>query len=125
MSSENANALFHLVNRSQLNNDDKLKALVELDRVAKIETEMELNIAANIKRQLSIHHLQKKDFPRAKDFAEDSLKLLQMMENPHPVELASLMQNLAEIQLAAEPNSEQAFKTIEDVIRLYEEALRL
>lgn len=58
---------------------------MQLDRVARLETELELNIAANIKKQLSVGFLKERDFSRAREYGEDGLNILRMMAEPHPV----------------------------------------
>ena len=96
-----------------------------LDKVTRLETELELNIAANIKRQLSVSFLQAKDFPRARQYGEDALKLLRMMTDPHPVEIATFLQELAEVYFASERKSEKGHKLSGQAIQLFEEALKL
>lgn len=99
--------------------------LEEMDKVAKLETEQDLNISANIKKHLSISYLSRRNFEKAIECAEDGLKILRMMENPHPVELASLIHNLAETYLARQPSDEKGLKSLNEAITLFEEAHKL
>lgn len=66
-----------------------------------------------------------KDLARAREYGEDAIKILRMMAEPHPVEIATFLQELAEVYYASERRSEKGHKFSTEAIQLFEEALKL